>query len=376
MLFELELYLFCIAILIILCVKIKNVKKEYYFIVMCVTVIAVFSVSVVTEWLEITNYPVTVMQRKLINAIYFGLSGIPSLIWVLHVLQFQKSPLVRSKLNVFFISLPCVLLTIFSFASFKWNLIFWIDDNAVYHRGNFFFYHVIVTYGYIVVISIRTLIRSCDKKHFSKRQENISFTSYAVLLLIFGTLQIIFYGIPLSCIGITAAILLIFINMQELKVSIDYLTKLNNRNTMLEYLASKLNKGVAENSLALFVIDIDFFKYINDTFGHTEGDVVLMRVANALKKVCPISNSFVSRYGGDEFIIISEIDHENHATEIRECIYASVEKENNEIKKPYTIQVSVGCALFNNSIESIPDFIAAADAHMYEIKKQHHESKN
>lgn len=375
MLFELELYLFCIAILIILCIKIKNVKKEFYFIVMCVTVIAVFSVSVVTEWLELTNYPVTVTQRKLINAIYFGLSGIPSLIWVLHVLIFQKAPLVRSKLNVFLISLPCIILTILSFASCKWNIIFWIDDNAVYHRGNFFFYHVIVTYGYIVAISIRTLIRSCDKKHFSKRQENISFTTYAVLLLIFGVLQILFYGIPLSCIGITASILLVFINMQELKVSKDYLTKLNNRNTMLDYLASKLNKGVAENSLALFVVDIDFFKHINDKFGHTEGDIVLMTVANALKKVCPISNSFVSRFGGDEFIIISEIEHENHAHEIRECIYSSVENENNENKKPYTIQVSVGYALYDDSLYSIPDFIAAADANMYEVKKDHHTQK-
>ena len=84
------------------------------------------------------------------------------------------------------------------------------------------------------------------------------------------------------------------------QASIDPLTGLHNRRSTLEYL-EKLLKNAAE-AVSICLCDIDFFKKVNDTYGHDVGDIVLKEIAAAFRKELP--NSFVSRWGGEEFLLI------------------------------------------------------------------------
>lgn len=85
------------------------------------------------------------------------------------------------------------------------------------------------------------------------------------------------------------------------QASIDPLTGLNNRRSTIEYLEKLLS--AAENAVSICLCDIDFFKRVNDTYGHDVGDIVLKTMAETFRKELP-SDCFISRWGGEEFLLI------------------------------------------------------------------------
>lgn len=85
------------------------------------------------------------------------------------------------------------------------------------------------------------------------------------------------------------------------QASIDPLTGLHNRRSTMEYLDRLLKN--AETQISICLCDIDFFKRVNDTYGHDVGDVVLEKIAETFLKELP-QESFVSRWGGEEFLLI------------------------------------------------------------------------
>lgn len=94
------------------------------------------------------------------------------------------------------------------------------------------------------------------------------------------------------------------IQEQQAKSMEDALTKLANRASFDDYYAKSLMKFQSNNfDLAIVVLDLDNFKRINDTYGHTAGDKTLQVIANTLKKNVD-KNTFVARYGGEEFVLI------------------------------------------------------------------------
>lgn len=94
-------------------------------------------------------------------------------------------------------------------------------------------------------------------------------------------------------------------NMELTKLaSMDPLTKLANRMQLEQCIESMFTRALAENHVfSVAMIDIDFFKKVNDTYGHDVGDIVLAGAADYLRKVFR-SSDFLARYGGEEFIAI------------------------------------------------------------------------
>lgn len=85
------------------------------------------------------------------------------------------------------------------------------------------------------------------------------------------------------------------------QASIDPLTGLYNRRSTMEYLEDLLRN--ADQSVSICLCDIDFFKRVNDTYGHDVGDIVLKRIAETFRKELPL-DSFLSRWGGEEFLLV------------------------------------------------------------------------
>jgi len=85
----------------------------------------------------------------------------------------------------------------------------------------------------------------------------------------------------------------------------DSLTGLYNQKTFQSLLKGTMEKAkILKSPMSLAIIDLDDFKEINDTFGHLEGDRVLLHFTNLIKQQCDDGESYVSRYGGDEFAVI------------------------------------------------------------------------
>ena len=136
---------------------------------------------------------------------------------------------------------------------------------------------------------------------------------------------------------------------------------------MIKYLSFKMNEK--RSHFTLFILDLDDFKSVNDKYGHVEGDNALIRVSRALKKYASLNNAFVSRYAGDEFIIICEskegLTSDMVSLEINEYISEENEKANVE----YELHISVGMAKHCHEI-TIPELISEADIALYENKRK------
>jgi two-component system cell cycle response regulator len=152
--------------------------------------------------------------------------------------------------------------------------------------------------------------------------------------------------------------------------STDQLTGVYNRRfidmTLGEQLAIHRNLGL---SFSVALLDIDFFKKFNDTYGHAYGDLVLKEVAKFIKQSLG-ENSWIARYGGEEFVIFFG---RSNATEV----YQKVESirqglENLKLSDGTTetsVTASFGVATFPKLDGSVNDLIEKADALLYESKR-------
>ncbi|MBU0550449.1 EAL domain-containing protein [Myxococcota bacterium] len=155
----------------------------------------------------------------------------------------------------------------------------------------------------------------------------------------------------------------------------DPLTRLPNRALLKERLIHALERSKRSRQyVAVLFIDLDHFKLVNDTYGHEEGDRLLIRVAETLvNQVRP--GDTVGRLGGDEFIVLCEnITAQKHVEVLAERI-------NDAMRFPYTIldrevvcTASIGLALGLGESQSADEILRNADAAMYLSKEQGRDS--
>ncbi|MBO0959753.1 EAL domain-containing protein [Neobacillus sp. MM2021_6] len=149
----------------------------------------------------------------------------------------------------------------------------------------------------------------------------------------------------------------------------DSLTGLPNRNQFRNHLNKVLNRACTNKMLAVLFLDLDRFKIINDTKGHTVGDRILQNVANRLE-LAVREEGFVSRQGGDEFIILlDETDKEKAAIVAQRILYEfskPLEVNNQE----FFVTPSIGISLYPTDGKDEETLIKNADTAMYQAKER------
>lgn len=159
----------------------------------------------------------------------------------------------------------------------------------------------------------------------------------------------------------------LFLSQKELKKSAitDKLTGLYNRKKFDEIIADELEKSKRYNhTFGLIMIDIDFFKNINDTYGHNAGDKVLIEIAEILNENTRSSDVSV-RWGGEEFMIICLEANDKTVFTIAENIRQKVEETH--FYKIDNVTISVG-ATISREDDDIDSIIKRADEALYKIK--------
>lgn len=173
---------------------------------------------------------------------------------------------------------------------------------------------------------------------------------------------------------------------KELKIlaNTDRLTGVNNRQALQLFLkrASEhfLLQGNTSGISALF-LDLDNFKYYNDTFGHNLGDFLLIQFTRVLMRNVRSVDDFVARFGGDEFIIVLPDTSQREAVSVAKRILADVEKSDHfipviceylgyipDIPDECKLSVSIGISTYK-TIEGIENLIPSADKALYEAKR-------
>ncbi|RKP51518.1 GGDEF domain-containing protein [Cohnella endophytica] len=185
----------------------------------------------------------------------------------------------------------------------------------------------------------------------------------------------VYYDYPMSklpLIGILAVLICWWLGSQYDKVKFysekDLLTEIHNRRFVIQKFPGLLAKtGRRNENMILFLIDVDNFKKINDTYGHETGDKVLQSISRIL-----LSNTtnkdIVARWAGDEFLIVSPYSDEK----IREVIIHKVKNALKKLSEEINMDVSVaiGTSVYPNDAKTLDALLHTADRRMYEMKSQ------
>lgn len=152
--------------------------------------------------------------------------------------------------------------------------------------------------------------------------------------------------------------------------SIDAMTGALNRKSGLELLEREFNFSIINNrKIVVSYVDVDKLKYINDAFGHEEGDKLLINVASILKNSIR-KNDFLIRMGGDEFLVVFPETTIKEANKVWYRFLKMVD-EVNESNEKYNLSLSYGFYEYVNEKENkltVNDLIRKADIEMYNIK--------
>ena len=351
----------------------RKQTKTYRWLIICSIMISF--TDILARIVSLTNDYFSMFESLsyMLNGIYYLLQIVVTSIWFFYALNEIDIAWREKPLRVFLFMLPLLFLAVFVLLTGVTGWIFSIDNNNVYHRGSLFLLFPLVCIGYLVAPSIVSLTKMRLMEYYIHRTKLLSIVMFSLAVLPFVVLQILLGpDFPLFCIGYTLAILLLHVNRQNLRITIDELTGVSNRSQAMRFLNYKMNApaevGKQIKSLYVMMVDIDKFKQINDNFGHVEGDEALKRISSVLKRAVPRS-FFIGRYGGDEFIIIGEALRETEIQDVCQNIYDRLEEVNREAMAPYNLSISIGYKVRNGQITSIPEFIKQADMNLYRKKK-------
>ena len=153
----------------------------------------------------------------------------------------------------------------------------------------------------------------------------------------------------------------------------DSVTNLFNHRAMQEKLGQELVHARNHRSeVTVVMMDLNNFKFFNDTYGHPVGDRVLVTVAQALRESCRTTD-IIGRYGGDEFIAVLPDTNASEALEIcrriEECVEGQPFSEGGDEERRIPIGLSFGAAVYPHDGKSSLELLTVADAHLYDAKR-------
>jgi len=191
-------------------------------------------------------------------------------------------------------------------------------------------------------------------------------------------LATIFFVVLLVTISSVVGILMLLIYRAHKyllrQARIDELTDLGNRKALNEYLEEMLKLAVINGDrYIVLLMDVNGFKEVNDTYGHSFGDKVLKELASLLKNNCQ-KTEFVARMGGDEFVVVSKVvDNLDDPDKVKSRFKSIIERPIEIDGTPVLIRVSVGGTTVPDECSTVDEVLLIADRGMYKEKETNKE---
>lgn len=243
------------------------------------------------------------------------------------------------------------------------KLEFYVTQYNIYERGTLFFVPAFIAYfylfcGFIVIYTNRANL---------KRIEFLPLLLFGVFPALASLLQILIYGLLMMWCSITFSLIILYLYLQQQMIHIDHLTGAWTREMFLNYLGDRIKQKKSKNFSIVF-IDVNDFKKINDTFGHNEGDKTLVNLVSIMKGILK-SEDFITRYGGDEFVLFLNVDTKRETEDIIMKIYDALEEYNEVSNISYKLSISCGYEMYNfDKPMTIDEYINHVDKLMYKDK--------
>lgn len=340
----------------------KNITNRLFMWIMGLTAFAIM-LEILSVILNNPNLKQFMVMQKIVNVLGFSVTPIiPFLGYIFSkewVNRYQKD---KIKLNKILL-LPLLINGIMAFVSYSVNLLFYVTSENTYERGPLFFILPCVSYFYF---GYNLYFIYKQRKRFSWWELRI-FNLFYIAAGVFTGIQIVYSSYLTIWNGTAMMIVIIYIFILNDQVHRDRLTGLENYSSYERYIENISFKRI--NKLFIINIDIDDFKSVNDKFGHNEGDEALKMFANLLIESFSLRRKKLIRVGGDEFLILLEVERQEIVDNYIQNLNKNIEEYNKTKEKPYELKFSYGVACCSNAKEDIHDILKCADKLMYEQKK-------
>ncbi len=367
--------LICVALLCFLTYmsghKFRNATAEDRIFSGLIWLTQIFSIADIIAWgVNGKIFFGSVFINYLANIVYISIPPVFSYMWCDYILCKTKGKRVYSIPHGKYYIALLIVVTILVITTPLTNFAFTIDQYNVYQRAIGAYICPSVCWVFLLGITLSTYLSARKHRRIFDNDSMSMVLSLIIPIIVCLIIQLVFYGVVLTQFGFTFGLLIVLYNNQKNQISLDELTGLNNRRELNKYIEKILNMDEMQK-VCICMLDADHFKQINDKFGHLEGDNALRTLSGILKRACGATKHdwFLSRYGGDEFIIVGLNKTPENIMSMREHIYDELKRVNSNAHSPYTLGLSFGYAEgMITGKQGVLELIDAADEEMYKEK--------
>lgn len=258
-------------------------------------------------------------------------------------------------------AIPTILIGLLVLANLFTPVFFGTSQTNIYYRTSLFLLPWIVVY-------FNTACGAIHSYHYQRQADRYLFLPvilFPLPVFLGGLIQLFFYGISLIWVSVALGLTFLYINLQNEEAYLDPLTRLRNRSYLLHYMSHLSRQAKEGQSIVGIMLDINNFKRINDTFGHTQGDAVLRAAGNLLQRAA--GEHTVVRYGGDEFVLLLPDATPEQIQLVQDDIQRELQQYNASQGEQFSLSFSVGVAEFDQ--EDMFRFFQEMDMKMYAEKR-------
>lgn len=345
---------------------VRNFAKAYDILLLRKMQLAILATLVTDMVAWIADGVDSAAMRFVNNAfcmVHFSLQILVMIIWWKYATFRISGKIMPGIKQAFLLYVPYLIITLILLTTPFTRLYFYVDELNIYHRGLLYKPLFIIHFIYPLIVTVLALIKARRENYRTRRSELITLAIFLVFPLIGSLVQMFMYAVSIVWPCTVLSSLLVFADRSGQDILQDSLTGLNNRRNMERLFRSY------EASATVMMLDLDNFKEINDSFGHSMGDTALLATADILRRTFEGSSAFLARYGGDEFVIVMPHGSISLAENTIQKLNAAFSGFRAKKTLPFPLYVSIGYAVSSRKAPSSPlDLLKEADRRMYKIK--------